>query len=785
MTRTKEISISVDLDELERQLDEQLQDEEVNEGENKIRSTVFSFGKDPRLASAPQVSTPDLVRLEIMKDGLDNPFVELNWRISRSDVDAAGVIGFNVFRRRIDPSENVSETFARKQSLGFLSRRSFDRISKKTPRRGRFSSERKSITNIRRSLVPKDILNANLHSLEAAAQSRYGSFFSLTKENRQNRSFENPINNLEESLSRRGKFENFFAARKFEKLSYVDYSKFLAKEKNKFVFVTDREFVDLSFRDKKIGYGEAFEYYVSSVTSTSQDGPHSNSVKVEIIDLSPIRPPKGLTAKQLNENEVEVSVMIEPQDDISLVHIFRKDENDIDFEKIVSTENVRDIVSLVDHSVKYGGRYTYRVFLENIYGTISQPRSIDFESSVQKITPQSRSNNLKIPILTAVQDQNSDFIKITISSNDPNVSYYELERKDLTIHERRFAVPSKNATNYGGTGWITNKFFVDRNSQAVEEDLVDAKDVLNRRTIENEIVFIDDTVTADHIYQYRIFGCDLFCNKSSYALATVRASGKRELRSPVNLRAEVLRGNPYRVKITWKNDNEASIYEKNELFEVDSTLTPANVKTLYRLQRRKKGEKRYLSFPLTANNFVIDEVPTNDAVDFDGKKTSQIVSEPIERVTVNGESTTLLDRDVRRPFQIPDFLSENDIYFYRVAAVGDKNQDSNFTPELEVSTLAELSKPVEFSVTVLNTKVFPLVGYLSWSTEISKARPDHWVIERKFDVDNDTFEVIGRSYLESEFFDRDLDLGDTYVYRIKSVDTLGRESEFVESRLTL
>ena len=39
-------------------------------------------------------------------------------------------------------------------------------------------------------------------------------------------------------------------------------------------------------------------------------------------------------------------------------------------------------------------------------------------------------------VLNAVIDQDSAFVKVTISVNDSKVLYYELDRQDLTIHER-------------------------------------------------------------------------------------------------------------------------------------------------------------------------------------------------------------------------------------------------------------------------------------------------------------------------------------------------------------
>jgi hypothetical protein len=232
---------------------------------------------------------------------------------------------------------------------------------------------------------------------------------------------------------------------------------------------------------------------------------------------------------------------------------------------VASIENVNDCINLVDGTVQYTKTYTYRIFAENIYGVLSPPSEITITSSVQKVTPQSRSNNLKVPILSVVQDQNSNYIKITIHSNDPLVSFYVLERRDLTTHERNFSVPSRDS-NYGGIGWESNTFFVNKRRNIFDQEISTSKDLLNKRISNTEIVFFDDTVAVDHIYQYRIYGSDLFGNISPHALSMIKSTGKKTLRTPINLRSEVVRPNPFRIKLSWEDDNMVGLYTIDELY---------------------------------------------------------------------------------------------------------------------------------------------------------------------------------------------------------------------------
>lgn len=784
MSQTKEISISIDVEELEDQV-ETKREKEDPEGEEdlELRSTIFSLGKDPRVGIKRENPTPEFRFIEILKDGVDNPFLELNWRIPRFDVDSAGVVGFNVWRRKLSTREINASTRDRKRAkLRGFNRGGFDRIARKTIKKGKFSQNKKSISNIKRSLIPKSILNPNLDRFEDTARSRFNSSLNRPTGVRGSSRFVSGFSR-QEPVFFRSELSSFSIGR-FQKIAYVDYTKFLAREKKKFVFVTEREFIDLSYEDKMIGYGEEFEYYITSITEEAGPGNRSNSIGVRVEDPTPIRPPSELRIIQLNENEVQLRICADSRDNISNVIVFRRPENEITYTRVASIPNVNDCFNLVDSTVEYTRSYSYRIFMENIHGTLSEPGEIDITSTVQRITSATRSNNFKIPIITAIQDQNSDFIKITISSNDPNISYYELERRDLTINERKFSSPSKRETNFGGDGWTNNKLFVDKNRDFFDKNLVRERDLLNRRGTESEIIFIDNAVQIGHIYQYRVRGYDLFRNPSSYALDLIKVTGKKVLRTPINLKSQILRGSPFRVKISWDDDNLSTKFSSEELFKVDTELSQSDVKFIYAVQRRRLGEINYDSFPLTANEFIVDEVSSADVITFQSKKVEDTF-EPVSNIETEDETITVSGRKIERPAGLPFYLEENSIYFYRVEARDEFGEISNFTEEFEVSTLPDLSDPLNFRVEVINSFVKPFSARLIWESDPLKALPDHWIIERKFDTDNDTFEVVGRAYLDTEFFDRGLKAGNTYLYRIKSVDVLGRESQFFDERLTL
>lgn len=763
MTRRKDVSFSLNVKKLESQIAEKINVENNKEDiEPKVRSAIFSLGKDPRVGAKFPVSAPDLYLLEILKDRMDNPYIQLNWRIQRSDVDSGKIVGFNIFRRKLSEGKDISF-----RGILNYNTRAVDRLAVGNKKFGRFSSERKSIYNIKRGSIPLQILNPNLASIQ---------------KNEGVNLFAKDISEDSTSYSQ-SDFERFFSNRKFEKLVYIDYTKFSAEEKNRFLVVKDRNFIEISHKDKSVGFSETFEYYIEVVTKQLGEAPRSNSIIVTVEDTDGVNPPSKMFAKQVNENEIQISVSANPADKIAKFIFYRKSDDEIAFDRLIEVNNTADTVIIGDGGINYSKSYTYRVFLQNIHGALSEPGEITVFSSVQKITPQSRSNNLKIPIINAVQDQNSDFAKITIYPNDPNISFYELQRRDMTLYEKKFTVPSKLENNYGGTGWPASTFFVERARVPLSQESNSTTSELKTKTTTKEIVFVDNTVSPGHIYQYRTRGYDLFGNPSSYAFSTVKISGKKSIRTPFNIRAEILRGFPFRVKILWDDDNFASSVSEKELFEGESTVDKKSSKTLYKVQRRKLGEMTYESFPATANKFIIDEVSTPDAVNFEGK----LIEDSYERISNSDpiDENMRIKDEIRRAFKLPNFLKENDIYFYRIIAISDIGEESNASEEFQISSLADISNPLNFSAEVINAQVRPITVKLSWDNDFEKSRPDYWVIEKKFDGGNDSFSVIGKAYLENQLFDRNVEIGNTYVYRIKAFDVIGRETAYFETRITL
>ena len=79
----KSVNFSLDLDTLSKSIEiaKKQQLDQIEATQPKVRSTIFSVGRDPRVLSLDQISTPDLFLVEILHDQLKQLFLRINWKI--------------------------------------------------------------------------------------------------------------------------------------------------------------------------------------------------------------------------------------------------------------------------------------------------------------------------------------------------------------------------------------------------------------------------------------------------------------------------------------------------------------------------------------------------------------------------------------------------------------------------------------------------------------------------------------------------------------------------------
>ena len=327
MIKDKNISISVDIERFLKQQQEQNQLIDYSDTEEVTpRSSVFALGNDPRIASQ-HLSTPEITYIEVLKDGLQNPYTQINWQIKREDIDSGQVVGFDIFRRLKKPEESTS-FFA----IESFDRDAFSKISFKNKRVGKFSEEKKAISNIKRGLIDLSTLNHNLF-LE---QQKTNSQASSTDSTGYNKPFANSLDSYS-----------------YKKIGNVDYTKFLAEENSKFLVVKDRNIVALYFRDKTVGFGDTYEYYVVAITKQFGKNTSSNSVVVTVEDFVPPHAPTSISVKQTKETEVQVQVTFDTSRNPARAFIYKKSEFTVSYAFVGELQIKSDSFVFIDSDIQY------------------------------------------------------------------------------------------------------------------------------------------------------------------------------------------------------------------------------------------------------------------------------------------------------------------------------------------------------------------------------------------------------------------------------------------------
>lgn len=724
----------IDIESLQNQIQQQrLENQSDSDNDFSFRTSIFTLGTDTRVQQA-QTYQPTLSKIDILVDGANYPYLQLNFQIDRKAVDSGKIVAFRVYRRKLTPEEaSVYKTLSYE-----ITESAFQKLTQRAKKVGKFSEEKKAVEKTKKNTIPNSVIKnpfITRTSFSSNPNSKESISYTVSSDTPNLNSYD------------------------FTLLGSVVYTSFLKSISTKFVVSRNLNVAELYYRDTSVLLGEAYEYYIESVSSDLGGSTKSNTIAL-VVELNyNVSPPTTFYLKKIKENEIEASLTFNESDLAENILIYRKSSQELNYSYAAKLNISGLSAKFIDKDIKYGLNYSYRVFSENIFGRISEPIEASIDATISGITAKSQENVLKSAVLSAVQDQNSDSIKLSIFPNDPKIKYYEITRKNLSLKERKFSVPGKDTTNYGGNGWENNKFFV-----KLKQNLVSVSETdFSTNVSFEQIDFIDDKVQFGHIYQYRAQGFDLFGNSGGCAFKIVRSSNKKNLRTPINLKFEKLRDYPHRLKIAWDDDN----IEQNKFISNLSDSSKNNL--FYELQRRKIDEDTYQIFPLTKNRYIIDEVPSTDYVSFDG--------------TLLGSSASVQVTAAERPSDFPKFLKPNDVYFYRVASRTDTD-NSNFSNEKEYITFTSLESVINPKVLIINSKVDPFFCEISWEYDSNKTYPDNFVIERKVDAVNDIYRIIGKSYINNRFYDYSIKRGYSYIYRITAYGPTGLSSPSVEVKIS-
>lgn len=612
---------------------------------------------------------------------------------------------------------------------------------------------------------------------------------------------------------------------------------FVSLDKLKSKIVGDH--IEYTHSDESVGYGRGYRYYVLSVDKDMVESIRSRIVDVTIEGLRIPERPKRVFAYNISD-AVAMNIIVDDQL-VEKFEIFRKSA-DTSFgrnDRLVSFDvgNIKGFntgnsissklennyirigeslngtrqtgATFYDRRVTPGRKYSYRVYSVDVFGNKSES-PYEFEMYLPE---QKRPNELLKPSLTVEIDAQTNKARVSFRCNDARVSSLFLARRDLTIKQKAFTTPGQvNIIKLGAptSGHSAIQF----------EDVVlrgDNKDTIWTGYFPNDTndnVFIDRTVSIDHVYQYQVYGIDKFGNATPYEVSKPVMIIRRPLiDAPLNLLAEVIQGPQFTVggiKLSWQDGN-VDISSEDRLGN-RGDLGNSSVRTLYQIERRRVGEERWIEFPMIEDKQFFDP--------------SESTAAPVTRKTLSSRI------GIEHARFRPPLVEANQTYVYRVKALQTGSYQSNYGNFVEVFAALLVSSPTNFRLKASDTKISPFYIVLNWDTPNGSGVVDKWEIERsvvnnfaanKLNVKNprdfqslhfQPFRVVfhessrfranavdivnkGRQLKrefkppatiftgDHQFQDTSVSFGNTYFYRIRAVALNGVQSPWVYRGLKL
>lgn len=565
------------------------------------------------------------------------------------------------------------------------------------------------------------------------------------------------------------------------------------------------------FEDQSVSYGRTYRYFLVSVDRNMNESVRSRIVEVAVDGLRVPERPRRVSVQVIN-SFVSMTIQVDDQL-VEKFEIYRKTDDpglaevteiavrtvlpETGFASdLVTNERLPNALLHIgevlnafgkgggtfrDLRVLPGRNYTYRIYSVDIFGNKSES---PYEVDVFVPDPSSKIVDLRRPTIVAEVDSKTNKCRITFAADDSRVVGLFLARRDLTIRQKAFTPPGEvnhlkmgNGSAAGGGRTFEDVHLNDQN-----------RDVAWNGYFENngeQRVFVDDVVSLDHVYQYRIFGVDRFGNRTSAAISRpVFITRRPFINSPLDLKISVVTGSDQAVsgvQLSWADGN-IDISSEDRVGNRED-LENSFVRTLFQVERRRAGEERWLEFPMVETRTMFD---------------------PIESSGQN-------------PDFRPAFVKLNESYVYRVQAYQTGNFISNFSFPIAVFVGAPTLPPVNFQVKPADTKVRPFYVMLNWDTDPNSGIIDKWEIERaevnniaaaRINSRNPTemaeliFTPFRTIYKESSrfrsaaqdaaltdrtnptivgehhFMDNAVTFGNSYFYRIRSVGTNGDRSAF-------
>lgn len=375
--------------------------------------------------------------------------------------------------------------------------------------------------------------------------------------------------------------------------------------------------IEMSFVDPSVVYGARYAYYAAVIGPNGELGPRSRIVHVTVTRTVPPQAPRityGLTG-----GVPRFSIRCMPG--TSHVEVYRSGRAALNSVVLGSDQSLviegpanrvgefyhaGDLglgsdgsTTFVDRDVVPGDRPTYRFYAVDAYGLKCQtPFSCDM-----RIPDHGEPLPLAIPSITTEQvSLGKPAVRVRVSVDDDRIVGFVFSRRDVTVNER--AVHQANQPELVTLGRTDPKRAISRRGPTP----LDLQWPSVMMATAGSASFTDTSVRIDRVYQYAVQAIDRRGNKTFLVGAQpIGVYSKPTVDPPSDLMARTTAEGDRAtgVLLTWTPGTVD--FSPNQLLDDQDVLTATSVRSVFQVERRKKGSPYWDAMPATTESYFFDQ----------------------------------------------------------------------------------------------------------------------------------------------------------------------------------
>ena len=561
------------------------------------------------------------------------------------------------------------------------------------------------------------------------------------------------------------------------------------------------DFMEVEYDDGAVVYGMSYTYYVTAISNDGRESARSRLVVLNVVRNQPPAAPSVTynVVAGLPRFSLRCSGSF-----VDHVEIFRRGGTEPPTSILLSTDSamiaegvptvidsgfyhLRDVGTgvdksgiFVDRDVTAGQTLDYRIYTVDSFGMKSQT---PFSCSV--VLPDHGARiPLPVPSITAEQAPGGRVVNVSVSCNDPRITTFVIGRREIHLRESAFRQPTQpDKFTLGRTSPKRSRSRIgpclNISSQKAWSGIIEA--------VSGSGKLVDQSVEFDRVYQYAVSAVDIRGNATpSVPSAHVQIAVKPISEVPVAVSATVLLSDkdiPTGVQISWALGTLD--FSPQDLIGDQDVLQATLQRTVFQVERRGVGKSNWDTMPSVTGGYFIDPVGSDQAPKF--RPAYALANSEYDYRVISMQSGGLLSTysDPIRVSVIPAVIAPSVVWVKSSSTavrptqiVLSWNYDGAFVDSWEISR-AVVNKIFSSKISSMSSKVARDLEYTTIAKVTRESSQSRGISVRTVTVDP-ALHPGNRFYV-----DHNVDLVNSYFYRVRAIDSIGRHSDWTYAGISL